>query len=140
MTETPQASAVLDALEGHEFMNLITYRRSGQAVVTPVWFARGGDCLFVMTIDGSGKIRRIRHTAAVDIGPSDRAGKPLGPTAPAVARILDEHETKRADELLAAKYGMMKRVFDAANAVRRTKRVYLEIALRGNGDASTAST
>jgi len=133
------AKGAFDALDGHEFINLTTYRRSGRPVVTPVWFARSGDRLYVMTMADSGKLKRIRHTPAVDVGPSDRAGKPLGATEPAVARILGETEAQRADELLNAKYGMLKRMFDAANAIRRTRRVYLEIGPRGDGNTGTAS-
>lgn len=129
-----------EELEGQEYINLTTYRRSGVPVVTPVWFARSGDRLYVMTIADSGKIKRIRHTSVVDVGASDRGGKPLGPTEPAAARILDGAEAKRADELLNAKYGVMKRMFDAANTLRRTTRAYLEIGPPGNGNTGTAST
>ena len=51
-------------LNGHQYMALTTYRRSGAGVPTPVWFAQDGDRLFIVTQDGSGKVKRIRNNAA----------------------------------------------------------------------------
>ncbi|MBC8161035.1 MAG: PPOX class F420-dependent oxidoreductase [Roseiflexaceae bacterium] len=106
------------ALSGHEFMNLTTYRKSGEAMVTPVWFAQDGDTLYVMTSKDAGKVKRIRNTARVQIGPSDRSGKPLGPVELAQGRVLAGQEAKKADELLSKKYGLMKKMFDLAGSLR----------------------
>ncbi|MFM7677639.1 MAG: PPOX class F420-dependent oxidoreductase, partial [Roseiflexaceae bacterium] len=68
-----------DALANQEFMNLITQRKSGADVATPVWFAQDGDRLYVMTGRTAGKVKRIRNNPRVQVAPSDRAGTPLGP-------------------------------------------------------------
>jgi len=45
-------------LEGHRYMRLTTYRRDGEAVSTPVWFAILDDRIHVFTDNESGKVRR----------------------------------------------------------------------------------
>jgi PPOX class probable F420-dependent enzyme len=123
----PVQSTPFDLVRDHQYINLITFRKNGQSVTTPVWFAQQGERLYVMTVDGSGKVKRIRNCARVEVGPSDRAGKPLGPTVLASARILPASENARADDLLNQKYGIQKRAFDAMMKLRGVERVYLEI-------------
>ncbi len=102
-----------DALTNQQFMNLITMRKSGAEVPTPVWFAQSGDRLYVMTGNTAGKVKRIRNNPQVQVAPSDRAGTPLGPSQPAVASVIsDPAEAATANALLTKKYGFMKRMFD----------------------------
>lgn len=112
-------------LQGQQFMNLTTYRRSGEAMVTPVWFAQDGDTLYVMTTATAGKVKRLRNNPGVQVGPSDRAGKPLGPVVAAQGRVLEGEEAKKADALLSKKYGLMKKMFDVAGSLRSTGRAFL---------------
>ena len=69
-----------DALANQQFMNLITVRKSGAEIPTPVWFVQSGDRLYVMTGNNAGKVKRIRNNPQVQVAPSDRAGTPLGPS------------------------------------------------------------
>jgi len=112
-------------LQNQQFMNLTTYRRSGEAMVTPVWFAQDGDTLYVMTTATAGKVKRLRNNPRVQVGPSDRAGKPLGPVVVAQGRVLEGEEAKKADALLSKKYGLMKKMFDVAGSLRSTGRAFL---------------
>jgi uncharacterized protein len=57
------------------FVSLTTFRRSGEAVSTPVWVGRDGEKLVVLTPAGSGKVRRLRHDPRVEIRPCGRFGK-----------------------------------------------------------------
>lgn len=126
MATQPQSYFV--ALRGQQYMNLITYRKNGQALSTPVWFAQDSDRLYVMTGAAAGKVKRIRNNPRVEVGPSDRAGKSLGPTIAAQARVLVDGEIARADALLNQKYGLLKRVFDLASKLSRSGgRAFLEI-------------
>lgn len=118
----------LSILERQQYANLFTYRKSGEAVKTPVWFALHNGKAYVMTTAEAGKVKRIRNNAKVTIGASDRAGKPLGPTVPATARILSAEEGKQANELLDAKYGLFKAAFDFFGTLRGIERAYIEIA------------
>ncbi|WP_162924657.1 PPOX class F420-dependent oxidoreductase [Rubrobacter indicoceani] len=119
------------ALEGQRYASLSTFKRSGEAVVTPVWFAEAENRLYVMTIDGTGKVKRIRNNPSVTLAPCDFRGRLLGGAVGGRARMLsEERDERRADRALAGKYGFRYRAFGAARNVisRRAKRVFVEIA------------
>ena len=119
-----------DALANQQFMNLITQRKSGADVATPVWFAQDGNRLYVMTGRTAGKVKRIRNNPRVQVAPSDRAGTPLGPSQPAVAAVIsDAAEAATANALLTKKYGFMKRMFDLMSLFNggASRRAYLVI-------------
>ncbi|HEU5015495.1 MAG TPA: PPOX class F420-dependent oxidoreductase [Roseiflexaceae bacterium] len=115
------------ALQGQQFMNLITFRKNGQPVSTPVWMAQEGSRVYVMTGRNSGKIKRIRHTSRVQVEPSDRRGISRGPAVWGTARLIDGAQAQHADRLLTKKYGMLKRLFDLASMLRPNTRAYIEI-------------
>lgn len=112
-------------LEGHEYMRLTTFRKSGEGVPTPVWFAREGDRLYVTTQATSGKVKRISHTAQVRIEPCTVRGDVLGPAADGRARVVTGEEAQRANSALSRKYGLKKRLFELFS--RGGNRTYLEI-------------
>ncbi|MFN8473696.1 MAG: PPOX class F420-dependent oxidoreductase [Anaerolineae bacterium] len=122
-----QTARPFTALDGHKYMNLTTFRKSGAGVVTPVWFAESGGRLYVMTQMSTGKTKRIRNNGRVEVAPSDRAGKPLGPSAPGQARLLSGAEADAANDLLSKKYGLMKRMFELMGVARKNARVFIEI-------------
>jgi uncharacterized protein len=57
------------------FVSLTTFRRSGEAVSTPVWVGRSGTSLVVLTPADSGKVKRLRNDPRVEIRPCGRFGK-----------------------------------------------------------------
>lgn len=120
-------TATFSILNGQQYMNLTTFRKSGKAIVTTVWFAQEGDTLFVFTTADAGKAKRIRNSGRVQVAPSDRAGKPLGPAVDAHARLLNAAEGAHADVLLSKKYGLMKRLIGAIHLLRRDRNVYIAI-------------
>ena len=100
-------------LQSQQFMNLITYRKSGVEVRTPVWFVQDGTNLYVMTGKDAGKIKRIRNNPSIVVEPSDRTGKTLGDAVTAQAQVISDPAVEaRAVTLLNQKYGFMKRMFD----------------------------
>lgn len=114
-------------LQGHNYMNLTTWRKNGTPVTTPVWFAQEGDKLVVYTQANAGKVKRIRNNANVEVGPCTARGKPLGATQPATARILPADASKEADQLLTRKYGWQKRIIAFMARLRGGQPAYLEI-------------
>jgi uncharacterized protein len=62
------------SLADHRFVSLTTFRRSGAPVSTPVWVARDGGSLVVLTPVGSGKVKRLRHDSRVELRPCGRFG------------------------------------------------------------------
>lgn len=101
-----------DALAGHRYVRLSTFRKSGKAVPTPVWFARIGENLYVTTGRNTGKAKRIRNNPGVALAPSDFRGRPKGRDVRAVARITEEQKGGAADRALRGKYGWQYRAFE----------------------------
>jgi hypothetical protein len=117
-------------LDGANFLLLTTYRKTGVAVPTPVWFAQEGEKLYVTTHETAGKLKRLRHTARVEVAPCTPRGDVTGGTAAGTARILPEAERSRAEQILIRKYGWQKRMFNVFLGLRgRWKTMqYIEIS------------
>lgn len=112
-------------------MNLVTFRKNGQPVTTPVWFALENETLYVFTGMAAGKIKRIRNNNMVQVGPSSARGKPLGPMVNGQARMIYGGDAQHADALITQKYGWQKRFFSLINRFRKNigDAAYLEISL-----------
>ena len=125
----------LSQLGNQPFVSLTTFRRSGEGVPTPVWVARDGDALIVLTPEESHKVGRIRRDPHVRLAPSTRTGrvKDGGPLVDGTAAVVaDPAETERLRELIKRKYGAEYRVTMAIErlvARRRKPRVILRITV-----------
>ena len=118
-----------DALAGGRYVRLSTLRKSGAAVPTPVWFARLGENLYVVTGHNTGKVKRIRNNPDVTLAPSDFRGRPKGPDMRAVAGLMDEKGGGPADRALRDKFGWQYRVVELIEGLLGVvnERVYLEL-------------
>ena len=94
-----------------KYLNLESYRRSGAAVRTPLWFAEEEGVLYVYSLADSGKVKRLRNDPRVRVVPSDMRGNPKGEWVEARVEILDAAGAARGHQLLRQKY-WMKRLFD----------------------------
>src|SRR5207253_4407819 len=108
------------AFAGHKYLNLETFKKSGDGVKTPVWFAAEPSAsldssdakLYVYTIGVSGKVKRIRNNPRVRIAPCDMRGKVLGDWVEAHAQIVTGEEDARGVRLLNKKYFPWKKLLD----------------------------
>lgn len=122
---------LLETYARQNYLNLETFRRNGEGVRTPVWFAQEGELLYVVTLASSGKAKRIRNHGQVNVAPCRMNGEVVGSWLPALAREIIGPEVKtKVDRLLDRKYGLMRKLF----AGRRTRRgepdTVLEIKLQ----------
>ena len=96
-----------------KYLNLVTYRRSGTAVSTPMWFVEEGGVLYVRTPARSGKVKRLRNNPRVRVVPSDGRGNPKGAWIDGRARVVvDDAEAERANRLVHRKYGWRKKLIE----------------------------
>ncbi len=132
---TTLEQAVFPDLGKGQCIALTTFRRTGQGVTTPVWFASGPSAIYVETHADAGKRKRLRHTAHVTLAPCDYSGKVTGPTSEGTARIVTApEECARAATALAKKYGALFGLFHFVRDARlfferkvRTGSVYIAI-------------
>ncbi|NJK80013.1 MAG: PPOX class F420-dependent oxidoreductase [Chloroflexaceae bacterium] len=107
------ATEVFPNLAGHQYANLTTFRKNGNGVTTPVWFAVEGNKLYIFTDASTGKVKRLRNNTRVVLEPSTARGKPLGPSAPGTVRFLTTPaEQQLAKQALDRKYGLIKKLFE----------------------------
>ncbi len=116
-------------LQGHTYCLLVTYKRNGEGVATPVWFGLGGDGnLYIRSETNVGKVKRIRNDPRVRVAPCTVRGKPLGPPAEGQARLLEQpSDTRTAESALTANYGLGRKLYEGAGAALGMDTVYLEI-------------
>ncbi|HYL61205.1 MAG TPA: PPOX class F420-dependent oxidoreductase [Candidatus Methylomirabilis sp.] len=123
------------AFRDQKYLNLETFKKSGEGVKTPVWFAADPNAdlatnearLFVYTIGNTGKVKRIRNNGRVRIAPCTARGRVLGEWAEAHAEIVSEEEAKRGTALLNKKYFPWKQVLGIFAAFSRRERVVMVI-------------
>lgn len=122
-------------LTGHQYISLETFKKSGQGIRTPIWFAADPAApldspsakLYVYTIDDTGKVKRIRNNAKVRVAPCDMRGKLLGDWADARAAIVVGDEAALGTRLLNKKYFPLKQLLAFFAAFSRRKRVIIAI-------------
>src|SRR3954468_9841792 len=96
----PAAHADLQSLASSEFCLVVTFRRDGTPVPTPVWFAlRDGALVFESDADAA-KVARLRREPRPPAAACTMRGRPLGPPIEAQARILSDDEAGAAEDAL----------------------------------------
>jgi len=116
---------------GHKYLNLETFKKNGDGVKTPVWFAAdpaddlasNAARLYAYTTGDSGKVKRIRNSPRVRIAPCDMRGNLLGDWVEARAEILTGAEAAYGDSLLNKKFFPWKQLLNFFASFRRRGRV-----------------
>jgi uncharacterized protein len=133
-------SMSLSVLDKQQCISLVTFKRDGTGVPTPIWFAptdRAG--VYVAYTDlVAGKVKRIRATGRVTAQPCSMSGKVAdgAPKFEGTARIIEGADATDAERRLAGKYGWKKKLFETMQSIglkikRKPKpeAAYLEITL-----------
>ena len=122
-------------LEDHQYLRLTTYRKSGEPVPTPVWFALADGHVYVFTDLESGKVKRIRNDPRVTLAPSGFRGHPRGKSVQAEARVMNGAEHERADRALREKYGWRYRMAQAVVRLlgKSARQAFLELRPGSDG-------
>ncbi|MFD7653513.1 PPOX class F420-dependent oxidoreductase [Actinosynnema sp. NPDC059797] len=108
----------MDLADG-KYLLLTTYRKDGTPVPTPVWVVGDGEAVYAWSAAEAGKVKRIRRSGDVEVGPCDFKGNPTGPQVPARARLLDLAGSDRVRGLIAEKYGLVGRLTLLGSRLRR---------------------
>ena len=111
-------------IRGKQYISVATFRKTGAAVRTPVWFAEQNNKLYVMTRDDSGKYKRMHNNPEVRIAPCTIGGKIVGPEFAGSARILPQEDWPPARGAIRRKYWLARIPF-----VWSKQNVYLEIEI-----------
>ncbi|HEV2470177.1 MAG TPA: PPOX class F420-dependent oxidoreductase [Candidatus Sulfotelmatobacter sp.] len=101
-------SQVPSAIHNQKYISLTTFRKTGVAVPTPVWFGEEDDKLYVMTRSDMGKTKRVRNNPQVNVAPCTIGGKVTGPEFAAKARLLPPEDWPKARKTITRKYWLAK--------------------------------
>jgi PPOX class probable F420-dependent enzyme len=100
--------ATFPDLDREQCIALTTFRKTGQAVTTPVMFAQSLGTIYVGTRADAGKLKRLSLSGRVTLAPCTYSGKVTGAVIAGKTRLLTEpQECTAASTALAKKYGFM---------------------------------
>jgi PPOX class probable F420-dependent enzyme len=120
---TPEGS--LDDLGGHKYCVVVAYKKTGEAVPSPVWFGTGDGRLFFQTGEKSAKLKRIKRQPEVRVAPSTARGRPRGAPFRGTARVVDPAGEDAAERILQRNYGLGRRLYSLF--VSQAGNVYVEV-------------
>ena len=103
------------------YIRFTNFRRSGEAVSTPVWIAPFGDEVVFSSNPTAGKVKRLRNDPRVEISASDMRGNVASGTdvVAGTARLLPEGEHAAADAAMRRKYGWQWKMLGLSQSIRR---------------------
>jgi uncharacterized protein len=113
----PQEPSVhgFEHLRGHKYALIVTRKRSGEQVPTPVWFGvDDAGRAYVRTGGQAAKAKRIRNDPHVLLAPCTTRGKPKGPFAAGTARLLSTDEEAPAEAAIQANYGLFRKAYEGS--------------------------
>jgi PPOX class probable F420-dependent enzyme len=120
----------LTQFANQSYLNLETFRKSGQGVKTPVWFVQEGEVFYIWTQANSGKAKRVLNNDKVKIVLSRGDGAPLGDWISATASRDDSGEALNyVRALMVKKYGLTFRLFSLLGKLRKIQYTILELSL-----------
>ena len=87
------------------YILLTTFRKDGTPVSTPVWSVSVDGELWVWTAPDAGKVKRIRRSGEIRVGPCTLRGRPRGVPVPGHAELIERPDALKVMDALVAKYG-----------------------------------
>jgi PPOX class probable F420-dependent enzyme len=114
------------------YVSLATFRKSGDAVATPVWCAEEDGDFFVFSAGDAGKVKRLKNGSRARLAVCDARGGSLGEWHDAEACLIDDPpEIERALGALRRKYGFQMWLADVGARLtgRFDRRAYIRAKL-----------
>jgi uncharacterized protein len=108
---------------------VVTFKRSGEPVPTPVNFGLSGDAcrLYFRSEPQVAKIRRLERDPRVRLCPCDWRGKPLGPLVQGRARVLPPSQDDWARSIIASNWRPEVRLLELGYDLIGVPQVYIEV-------------
>jgi PPOX class probable F420-dependent enzyme len=126
----PQPS--FQELAAERYISLVTFRRNGNGVPTPLWIAADNGKLYAFTDGTSAKMKRLKVTDRIQLAACDARGNVKGEYIEGHARrVEDPSVMERALAALARKYGWQVSLLNLFSCLfgRISRRAFIEITL-----------
>lgn len=119
-------------LKKASYISFSTFRKNGDSVETPVWFAPHGDHYYVFSAASAGKVKRLRNSTRSRIAPCSVTGALHGDWRDSRALILQQaEEIQCAKQALLKKYGWQMCLLNISSWIggKINQRAYIKITL-----------
>lgn len=111
----PGVTGDFSSFRGRRQCLLVSFKRSGDAVPSPVNFGLSDEGLLYFRCDpGSAKLKRLNRDPHVRVCACSFRGKPLGPLVEGAARALEGAEAELAHVVVAANWDLFNRLYEGA--------------------------
>jgi hypothetical protein len=129
-------------LRGHKYCLLVTYKRNGEAVPTPVWFGLRDGNAYIRSEGDVAKVKRIRNHARVRLAPCTVRGQTLGAPAEGRARLIAKGspDEEMAEAALKASYGLGRKLYERVAGRLVTSLVYIEVVPEARRETAEPTT
>jgi uncharacterized protein len=125
-------SPSLQELAAERYVSLVTFRRNGNGVPTPIWVAAYHGKLYAVTNGTSVKMKRLKANDRIRLAACDARGKVRGEWAEGHGRRIDEAALmQRAQQALESKYGWQAAVLKFFSTLFRgaKNRAFIEMTI-----------
>ena len=124
----PGVRSDFSSFRGRRQCLLVTFKRSGDAVPSPVNFGLSDDGLLYLRCEpDAAKVKRLKRDPHVRVCACSFRGKPLGPLVEGTARLLDASEAERARAIVAANWDLLNRLYEGAVDRMNVPIAYVEV-------------
>jgi PPOX class probable F420-dependent enzyme len=121
---THELAAIKDAAT----IRLVTYKRDGTGIATPVSLAWDGNRAFFRSYDRAWKTKRLRNNPQVECAAATLSGTPTGPSVPARAVLLEGLQARTAARALARRHRLLQGILvPLAHRLRGYKTMHYEL-------------
>jgi PPOX class probable F420-dependent enzyme len=105
-------TGTIDDVAGRRHCLVVTYRRDGTPVATPVWFGVANGRIFFRAERDTGKAKRLRSDTRVRVAPCTGRGRPLSAPFEGKARIITDTEAHAAEHVIQSNYSLGRRIYE----------------------------
>jgi uncharacterized protein len=115
-------------LETEKYINLLTYKKNGEPVLTLVWFIFKDNKIFIRTSNKSGKFKRIKNNKNIKFALCNVRGKLKGGWHNGFAKL--EHNNRWVFSKINEKYGIFAHLMNIFYKIKKMEIIILSIELR----------
>jgi uncharacterized protein len=115
-------------LETEKYINLLTYKKNGEPVLTPVWFIFKDNKIFIRTSNKSGKFKRIKNNKNVKFALCNIRGQIKGEWHNGFAKL--EPNNRWVFSKINEKYGIFAYLMNILYKIKKMDIIILSIELR----------
>jgi uncharacterized protein len=115
------------SLERGNYINILTFKKNGEPVSTPVWFIFKDNKIFFRTSNKSGKFKRIKNNNNIKFALCNIRGKVRGDWHKGVAKV--DPNNKWVYSLINEKYGFFAHLMNIIYKIKKMDIIILSIEI-----------